>query len=427
MITSVFRYFKVFLVGYVLVNCYLQSSWAAFSNYNSILIGDLAAGMGGAATAVPGDVSSASFYNPSTLAHLPGSAFSANVGIYKKFDTVYGGNQDLVQAPLRVNQGFFRSLPASTGNVLEINGYKLGLSIVVPDYDTFKGELNKTTDNVSTLNYVDESLWVGLSAAKELDADRSWGVSVYYTARNFSQTINDRSSPSAQRSIIYNKEKNITENALISVLGYYQRLNPDWSWGVSFRTPGVRVAGQATINETTTTMDTTGPTLTKDEGLIPTLGAPARIPAKLSLGLSYRPNDQWLWAFDTHFYEGLSYDDVDTAQYATRVNNRALANFSFGAQWSWYEWLKIRSGLFTNFSSHPDPDPSLAKSQEDRVDMLGFSANVVFIAKNKVGYTFGGYYTGGNGRSIQRMDQNFRIVTKSQHVFTMLVGSHFNF
>ncbi|MBN8538659.1 MAG: hypothetical protein J0M15_16540 [Deltaproteobacteria bacterium] len=84
----------------------LQSE-GAFSNYNSILLGDQSAGMGGAASAVVGDTSAAAFYNPATLARLNGASFSAAVGIYKKFDTVYGEEEDFTKAPLRLNQGFY--------------------------------------------------------------------------------------------------------------------------------------------------------------------------------------------------------------------------------------------------------------------------------------------------------------------------------
>jgi len=51
----------------------------AFSNYNSILIGDQAAGMGGAYTAMSSDASAVSFYNPAGLAFLKGHSFSGSI------------------------------------------------------------------------------------------------------------------------------------------------------------------------------------------------------------------------------------------------------------------------------------------------------------------------------------------------------------
>ncbi len=59
--------------------------------------------------------------------------------------------------------------------------------------------------------------------------------------------------------------------------------------------------------------------------------------------------------------------------------------------------------------------------------MLGFSANAVFISDNKIAYTFGGYYTGGIGQSLQRGFGIYQKVSKKQDIFTMLVGTSFYF
>lgn len=421
--TVFLKIYLFFLSGFFLC----QNSWAAFSNTNSILIGDQAAGMGGAATALVGDVASAAFYNPATLGALKGGSFSANVGIYKKFDTNYGYNQELTQAPLKVNQGFFRSLPASAGSVIDYKENKIGLSIVVPDYDTYKGDLAKTASNTSTLTYTDESLWVGLSIGRRWTEASYVGLTSYYTARSYVRTINDRSYPTATQAILYNQEKNITENGILFILGYLHEFSPRWKLGVSLRPPPIKVAGQANISESLVTMDQSVPSLTRNEPKLPTFGAPVKIPSKLGLGLSFSPNLHWLLSWDIHLYEGLSFSDIDSSEYSNRVNYRSIINTSLGVQWSLRENFKLRSGVFTNFSAHSNPDEKIPRLQEDRVDMLGFSANAVFIAENKVAYTFGGYYTGGRGRSIQRINQEYQVVPKDVHVFTMLVGTHFYF
>ena len=87
----------------------------------------------------------------------------------------------------------------------------------------------------------------------------------------------------------------------------------------------------------------------------------------------------------------------------------------------------MRAGVFTNFSSHPDPSLTIQGSQPDKVDQIGFSANVAFTSQDKIDYTFGGYYTGGRGKSIQQINQVTEELTVTQHVFTMLVGTAFSF
>lgn len=417
-----------FFLFVVFVSLMIQiKSEAAFSNYNSILLGDQAAGMGGAASAVVGDTSAASFYNPATLAQMNGASFSAAVGIYKKFDTVYGEEEDFTKAPLRVNQGFFRSLPASTGNVIRLGDYVFGLSILVPDYDSYKGDLYKKGDNASTLTFVDESLWVGASIAKEVSNSESFGITAYYTARNYIKTSTDLLYETSNKATLFTQEKNITENGLVFILGYYNQLSERWTLGATLRPAAMRVSGKATFFESKTNIDTTSNLLQVETKNEPDKATRVVIPGKASLGVSFRPNKATVFAADVSLYEGYSYIDMEDERIGTRISHKSIWNVSLGMERALIEWLKLRMGVFTNFSSHNDPDATLMQLQEDKVDMIGFSANLVFIAGKRIGYTFGGYYTGGRGKSSQYIQRNYDIVTKTQHVFTMLVGTAFYF
>lgn len=417
---------KIFFVISIVLS-FSCNTFAAFSNYNSILLGDQSAGMGGAATAVVGDTSAAAFYNPATLARLNGASFSAAVGIYKKFDTVYGEEEDFTKAPLRVNQGFFRSLPASTGNVIRLGEYVFSLSILVPDYDSYKGDLYKKGDNATTLAFIDESLWVGPSLSKELSPTESIGITGYYTARNFIRSSTDLVYESNQKATLFNQEKTITENALVFVLGYYRQLSEKWSMGMTFRPPAMRIAGTATVFESKTRIDIPANSMVVESKNDPDKASRVVIPGKMTVGVSYLQDSATLWALDASLYEGVSYIDLEDESIGKRVSKKAVWNVSMGVEKALIQWLKVRLGFFTNFSAHNDPDPTLMQLQEDKVDMLGFSANLVFIAGKRIGYTFGGYYTGGRGKSSQYIQGEYQIITKTQHVFTMLVGSQLYF
>ncbi len=402
-------------------------SQAAFSNYNSILIGDLAAGMGGAAAAVPGDTSASAYYNPATLSEVKGDTFSASVGIYKKFDTVYGQEEDFTKAPLRVNQGFFRSVPSSTGQVRRLGDYVFALSIVVPDYDEFKGDLKKQDQNATTLSFRDESLWVGGAIARKISESESMGITIYYTARSLDRSLSDRTYTGTTQATLYSEEKTLKQNSLAAVLGYYKQFNPKWAIGVSTRLPTLKIAGSAVLFKSTTQVNTSTSTLTSNTENYPDEKARAIIPGNIRLGASYQPNEKWMWAMDVTLNEGISYNDIENAAIASSTEHVALWNVNLGCETKWYDWLKTRTGFYTNFSSHRDPNPDKLEYQEDKVDMLGFSANLVLVSKGKMEFTFGGYYTGGRGRSMQRIQQNYGIVTKNQHIFTMLIGSSYLF
>lgn len=406
------------------------SCFASFSNENSIVLGDQAAGMGGASVAVVGDSAAASYYNPGTLSFLDGQAFSAAVGIYKKFDILYGKEEDVTKAPLRLNQGYFRSLPSSTGSVIRwkhLPDWTLALSVIVPDYEQFKGDLKNDGTNIATLNYTDESLWVGGSMSRKISDTEGFGFTVYYTARNFTRTATDRQFPAANHTIQYTHEKTQTENSIVPIVGYYNFLSDKASWGASVRLPSIKVQGRASIYESAIDADGGAGTVSTVNNNISEKAVRVYIPPKLTLGFSYRPTPLWLIATDLSVREGYSYNEIEDYTTPTPVRHRALVNYSIGVETYLYDWLKSRVGLYTNLSSQPDPDPALLAPQEDHVDMLGFSANLVFIAGQKISYTFGGYYTGGRGRSMQRINGVYSVVPKATNVFTMLVGTSFSF
>lgn len=402
---------------------FLSPAFAQLANYNSIILGDRSAGMGGAGTALLNDTSSAAYYNPALLAQSSGSAFSAAVGIYKKYDTQYGSESDYTQTPLKVSTGFFRSLPSSTGSVIRKGEWTMGLSILVPEYETFKGDLKSSNENTSTLSYTDETLWAGGILSHQLSEKSSWGLTIYYTARNFMRSIQDRSYPSSSEAILFNSEETMVENAIVPILGYLRRFDNGWNFGASFRTRGIPVNNSATYFESITRTNPYSSTEINQNNL----ESKAFIPAKLSLGLSKGFDSGVEISIAGDFYEGLTYDMINIPSRSTHVVRRPIYNLSLGIEKSFTDWFKLRGGLFSNLSPYPDPDPTNKRHQGEHIDQAGFSANLVFVADNKIAYTFGGYYIGGRGRAMERIDQDYQIVTKSQQVFTMLVGTSFHF
>jgi hypothetical protein len=412
---------KILILVFVLAP---QAGFTAFSNYNSVLIGDQVAGMGGAGTAAVGDVAASPYYNPATLGMLEASAFSAAVGVYKKFDTFYGEAVDFTKQPMRVSQGYFRSLPSSVGSAIRYKDYVLALSIVVPDYDTFKGDLYNVLDDVTTLTFTDESLWTGVGFGKKISDTESVGATVYYTARNLTYSLSDRSF-SGGTSKIFTSEKTKQDNTLVAVLGYYRTINDKWSMGLILRPRSVKVASKVTVFQSTTE-GFTGPAPTQSTVNESEVGGDFIIPTKLALGWTYKRDPTWIFSGDISWHEAVSYDEAVVPEISNEISHRHTYNINFGAQKEVYSWFKIRGGVFTDISAHRSPT-SEDRLQQDHVDMWGFSANFDFIAGNKIGYTFGGYYNGGKGLSRQRINHSFQTVDKSQNIFTMLLGTSFYF
>lgn len=398
---------------------------AAFSNYNSVLIGEKAAGLGGAATALVGDPAASPFYNPATTVLLEGSSLSATVNVYNKYETDLGGVTDFAEAPQKVNRGFFRSLPAASGTILNFKSFAVGLSILVPDYDFYSGQVKGSDNTNSFLTFTDESLWVGGTFSGRLTENDAVGFTVYYTARNLTRSVSDRATSLDNTSAtLLNEEKNLSANSIVSIFGIQRRLSPSWSVGLSYRPQSIPVTGEASYYlATTSTSPYSSEIINRGH-----LRAITKIPAKLALGFVREIKGQNLFSLDVQMYESLAYRDLpELSDRADLVEHQNLVNFAIGYEQILRDWLSLRLGFFSNFSSHPEPDIKKGARQGDHIDMRGFSANFNVRTKDKTSFTFGGYYSGGSGRSTQIVANELTVVPKSQQVFTMLVATGFYF
>jgi long-chain fatty acid transport protein len=404
-----------------------SQSYAAFSNHNSVLIGERAAGMGGAFTALTGDPAATPYYNPATTVLLTGSSLSASVNVYNKYETTLGGGQDFTETPLKINRGFFRSIPSSSGTIVHFGSFAAGISIIVPDYEFYSGQIKGNSNTSSFLNSVDESLWAGGTFSVRLTEDNSVGASLYYTARNLTRSVSDR-IVSGTQAIITQEEKNLSSNAVVGILGAYHRINPIWSIGASYRLPSLPIAGEASYYRSRT-----------DTALLATsvinrsnLRAITPIPSKLTIGVAREiknantPSNTF--SVDLQIHESVKYQDLpELPEGADFIAHRNIVNLAIGFEQAIHELTTVRIGFFTNLSSHPRPDPTLNRRQGDHVDMQGLSANTTFKTKDNTSFTIGGYYSGGKGTTVERTGDSLQIIAKSQQIYTMLIATGFFF
>jgi hypothetical protein len=156
---------------------------------------------------------------------------------------------------------------------------------------------------------------------------------------------------SPTQSEIFTEERNLTQNALVAIVGYHKDIGPHWKLGLSTRLPSMHVSGEAEVTQTTISNGAIQPPVS-ERGI----STHARIPWRIALGLAHVVKNQSTWAFD--------------------------------------------------------------------VSVLG---PMLALRSENIEYTFGGYYTGGRGRSVQRINQAYEVVPKVVNVFTMLVGTSYSF
>ena len=393
---------------------------AAYTNYNSILIGDRAAGMGGAYTALSGDPAACSFYNPATLARMEGSSLSAAVNVYNKYETRFGVNDDFQSAPLRVNQGSFVPIPASSGSVHTFRNFAFGLSIVIPDSETYNGEVHSNGSNLTLLDFKDQSLWVGGTLALNLNEANSIGFTAYYTSRTYSRSVTDR-VVNAFTSIL-NENKTLTSNSLLYLIGFSHQFNPHWKLGLSHRFASLPVAGKGTYFRS---LVSTQPATSELNEI--NLITHTKIPTKTALGIAYERSRNFTVAFDLNYYSSEIYTDMQNSLGGDLIIHKPTWNVSLGGEYFTQDWLALRAGLYTNLSSAPTLPTNPLQRQPDHIDMFGFSANAAIYTSSQSSITLGGYYTGGRGHSAQLIEGQIQKITKSHQTFTLLVGTTFRF
>lgn len=392
---------------------------ADYGNYNSILIGERAAGLGGAYTAFTGDPSGCAYYNPASLARMDGTTLSAAVNAYNKTDAQFGDLDSLESAAMRVNRGSIVPIPASSGTVYSFGNFAVGLSILFPDYDSYTGEIKANADVTSYMNLKDQSLWVGGSLALNLSEEDAIGLTMYYTSRTFSRSLTDQLSQ-AGTVFLTNEEKILSQNSLVYILGYYRQLSNNWTLGTSFRLPSLSVNGQGSFYRSS--IDTAG-------GISPainhkSISAETRIPSRLNIGLGYTQLGKWAFSTDVNLHGRESYTDLDDPFGGDRIRHKETWNIALGGEYFVQPWAALRMGLYTNLSSHPEID-EVNQRQGDHLDMWGFSTNVAFFTTGRSTVTLGGYYSGGKGESTQFVGQEIKEIPKSVQIFSFLVGTSF--
>lgn len=389
------------------------------------MIGDRAAGLGGAFTSLSEDPSGVIYYNPAGLPRMKGHSLSASVNVYHKYDSKYGKQESFENSVKRINQGSFKSIPAASGSVLSFGHFAFGLSIIVPDSNFYIGEVSNANDNISTLQINDESLWVGVGIGKNATKKTSWGISVYYTSLDSQVNSRDQSSLNAGADVKQSvDERSITNNSLLYILGIQHQLTDTWRMGFSYRPNSIEISGKGSYFSSV--IDTTGANDGATQSFEKEVNTDQIIPTKISLGLSHSLPGNRTWSFDLVHHGSSVFNDYEDKSYARTIEVRGVTNLHIGYEKQMNPKVKLRLGLYSNLSAHKEVT-DVNSWEPEHVDMWGFSANAAVFTSDKISFTFGGYYNGGSGYSKQLIDGSYQKIKTARNVFSMLVSSAYYF
>jgi len=391
-------------------------------HYNNIIVGNRAAGMGGAYTAISDDATGL-YYNPAGIVYAGGSNVSASTNAYNITNTEYKNALGDALTWTRKSSVLF---PNFFGMFQPLGKGKIGFLYAVPDsiledQDQTFYNIPNTNPAVSrfTINFnnKDTTYNFGPSYALSVNDTFSLGLTLNIYIRNQKRISNQLTYLSnGTDSEWLNSYYTANESGVRPVLGAMWTISKKLSFGLAI--------SKILITDSNTKLQLTckGATnLTYDpnglcqnnqlnDSVIET-SEKRDLPLSIATGVAYFPNRSLVLDFDLTYFS--STDD-------SFVSGRdSVINFALGGEYYVNPTWALRSGFYSNYANTPDltNHPGSGNIQPEHVDMYGLSFSISHFARKSVltggvDYKWGAgkaqlFNTDSNGKTqLQDLNQN---------------------
>ncbi|MFZ5573205.1 MAG: OmpP1/FadL family transporter [Thermodesulfobacteriota bacterium] len=400
-------------------------------HYVNMIIGDRAAGMGGAYTALADDPAGC-FYNPAGIAFAPNLSLSASVNAYNSEVKTYrdvltgtdGGTQDWEQVSSSLLPNFFGLVRQFGGNGMLGMSYAVTDSIQRRQKQYFQDIRTEFADNPAdtvmiNINDSDRTYLFGPSYAYRFSDSLAMGATVYAYFRD--------------REIIRNQLIQFNQGQHI-LINYYETRN-DWgirpSLGAIWEPMeklalGLSMSQVVVLNNETTRHDiyrnTAAAQPVNIDGLSYDFSDPDTIyfksentsdkptlPVSLTFGAAYFVSPSLLFSGDVGWHS--SADEKES-----------VCNVFLGTEYYFRDDMAVRAGFYTDFANTPDLESGKV-NQEEHIDIYGLSLSYTLFHR-LTSVTLGVSYAFGAGEAqaisstpvIQDADiQNLRVYISASY------------
>lgn len=361
---------------------------AGEGNYRDFIVGDRAAGMGGAALALAASTESC-FYNPGGLARTESSTVSLSASIYGlstyRSDSGWAPGED-------IDVDSFLVIPTAFGSVWKLDErWVLAVSAFVP----YLARSNDLEAYPSTYEYYkynkdDQSVWLGPSIACNVDESLSLGVSVFGVYRTFSWFRD------VLRYAQYTWSEDIKYNdlSLLGIVGAHYQLDPNWSFGLALQPPSIHLSGSGELLEKRSYEDIIL------VNYVDNADTENTIPAQVSAGAAWSEPGKWSVALDLicHFsekYNRLKGKDQFGTTWTYQIKYEPVLDVSLGGEYYVAEHYPLRAGFFTSLSAAPAADPETSWYPA-HINKYGLTASIGRETDN-TSFNIGVNYSWGSG------------------------------
>ncbi|MBQ9726508.1 MAG: hypothetical protein IJV65_03275 [Kiritimatiellae bacterium] len=345
---------------------------ATDGRYREYVVGERAAGMGGAALAVAADVD-AIFYNPAGLARSKGDSLSLSANLYglERYETKggleWGGDAE---------SSSFVTVPAAMGGVKRYSDEWVG------GFGAFTPKMEKRhlvsaspdRTGFNHMDYDDQTLWIGPAAAWAPAGSRfSFGAGLFAVYRDYSVS----ESTFKQNVYTLSGAEDLKALGVLATFGVQADLGGGWRAGATVQTPSLRVWDDGTLSVNGVENGAGGGSMgfhTTD------VRADNYIPWQLAAGLA-KSGENWCIAFDAIWHPSTHYDlarwNIDGFRAEQTIHLRSVLDASLGAEYVVADRYPVRAGVYTAMSAVRVPDdPESTDFTTSDVDMFGVTFSV---------------------------------------------------
>lgn len=409
------------------------------TNYQNFLVGDRAAGMGGAVTATTADLD-ACYYNPAGLAGVTGSRIALSVSLY-------GIQSYRIKDGLGPGEDFkarqFETIPSTFGSILKASD-DLALAFAVFTPDELNSNISHSFERrpdrpgVERSDYYsatldDSTIWIGPSLGWRVGERLKVGAGAYLVYRSlvdkqnwaYLYTTADTREVVEVLTRVYNVD--YTNYGLLGVLGAQYDLNEEFALGALVQTPSWNIAGDGELLYAVSLGSPESDQLVQAKNM----KSRNNLPARFILGAAWRKAGIFTLEGNLSYhlptsYQPLSGEDDWTGQpVTTKLRRKSVVNFNLGGEYYVAENYPLRAGVFSNLSSSPGVDESDPAGSQEKIDMYGVS----FSFGNESEHTtisVGVNYVWGKGKTVG-IGENFQSTVVDQresHLFLFLSSAY---
>lgn len=357
-------------------------------HYVNMIVGNRAAGLGGAYCAVSDDPAGC-YYNPAGIAFAPEMSLSASVNVFGTSDktykdvltTVKGGKLDWTQESSSLLPNYF-------GLVRKMGRGRIGLSYAVPD-STYRRQ-KQYFQNIATIyednpvesylihiNDSDKEYLFGPSYALMLSDSLSVGATMYFYYRDAEIIRNQLLQFKQGQHYFVNYYKTRKDQGIKPILGVIWEPRDTLAVGFS-------VTQTFIMDNDTHTTDIFRETISAGYTLVDgqeydfsdtdSIHFQSRdqdhkedYPWSGSLGLAWFVSPSLMFTGDITFHDA-------------EKNRESLVNFALGTEYYFSRNLAWRCGVFTDFAN-TDNVSNDAVNQDEHIDIYGFNTSLTLFHK----------------------------------------------